>query len=149
MWQISENKAWDYLEQQFNWVRVMKDVPQDPLHHAEGNVAVHTQMVLAALLQLPGYQQLPPVQQEVLWAAALLHDVEKYSTTETTPDGRITSAGHARKGKELPAASCTVIWLHLSASGNRWRNWSATTACPSGYSKNRIPGGQSSPPASK
>lgn len=99
MWQISENKAWDYLEQQFNWVRIMKDVPQDPLHHTEGNVAVHTQMVLAALLQLPGYQQLPPEQQEVLWAAALLHDVEKYSTTETTPDGRITSAGHARKGE--------------------------------------------------
>jgi hypothetical protein len=37
--------------------------------------------------------------QEILWAAALLHDVEKRSTTVTEPDGSITSAGHARKGE--------------------------------------------------
>ncbi|WP_245957509.1 ATP-binding protein [Chitinophaga flava] len=99
MWQITDNKDWAYLEKKFDWVGVMASVPQDARHHAEGNVAVHTQMVLAELQQLPAYQQLPLQQQEILWAAALLHDVEKYSTTVCAPDGSITSAGHARKGE--------------------------------------------------
>ncbi|SEW53672.1 AAA family ATPase [Chitinophaga arvensicola] len=99
MWQLSENKDWSHLENTFEWVRVMADVPQDAIHHAEGNVAVHTQMVLAALQQLPAYQALGAQEQELLWAAALLHDVEKFSTTVTAPDGSITSAGHARKGE--------------------------------------------------
>lgn len=99
MWQLSKNKSWAALEQAFEWVRVMQQVPQDARHHAEGNVAIHTQMVLVALEQLPEYQQLPAADQELLWAAALLHDVEKYSTTVIEPDGRITSAGHARKGE--------------------------------------------------
>lgn len=99
MWQISENKDWQWLEHTFAWVRIMKNVPQDPRHHAEGNVAIHTQMVLSALTQLPGYGLLSPADQELMWAAALLHDVEKYSTTVTAPDGSITAAGHARKGE--------------------------------------------------
>lgn len=99
MWQLSENKSWEWLEQIFEWVRVMKEVPQDVRYHAEGNVAIHTQMVLEALVQLPEYAALSSADQELLWAAALLHDVEKYSTTVTEPDGRITSAGHARKGE--------------------------------------------------
>src|SRR5690606_20240939 len=42
--------------------------------------------------------ELSPRDQEILWAAALLHDVEKRSTTVAEPDGRISSPGHARKG---------------------------------------------------
>ncbi|AYL96485.1 HD domain-containing protein [Mucilaginibacter celer] len=98
MWTITENKTWAYLETRFDWVKRMEDVPQDAIYHAEGNVAIHTQMVLDALLTEPSYKQLPTQQQEILWAAALLHDVEKYSTTVIEPDGRITSNGHARKG---------------------------------------------------
>ncbi|PSL48065.1 putative kinase [Chitinophaga niastensis] len=99
MWQLTENKDWAYLENTFDWVRVMKDIPQDTQHHAEGNVAVHTQLVLQELAGLPAFQELSLPLQEVLWAAALLHDAEKYSTTVLQPDGSITSAGHARKGE--------------------------------------------------
>lgn len=90
----------------------MQHVPQDPRHHAEGNVAIHTQMVLDALQQDPAFWQLDAQAQEVLWAAALLHDVEKRSTTVHEADGSITAHGHARKGahtvrnilyKEAPA----------------------------------------------
>jgi putative nucleotidyltransferase with HDIG domain len=91
------NKTWEQLEDQFDWVRVMKDVPQDKKHHAEGNVAVHTQMVLATMEKL--YIAQTPQDQEILWTAALLHDVEKRSTTVIEKDGSITSAGHARKGE--------------------------------------------------
>jgi len=98
MWTISENKTWDHLTGTFDWVERMAAVPQDARHHAEGNVAVHTQMVLEALAQIPAFEQLQVQAQEILWAAALLHDVEKYSTTVTEPDGSITAHGHARKG---------------------------------------------------
>lgn len=99
MWTITKNKTWQQLEAAFEWVRVMKEVPQDVKHHAEGNVAVHTQMVLSALQELTAWKELTEQEQEILWAAALLHDVEKRSTTVTEPDGSITSAGHARKGE--------------------------------------------------
>ena len=98
MWTLSENKDWSFLEKEFHWVKQMHEVPQDPVHHAEGNVAVHTQMVLQALQQLEGFRHLSAQAQEILWASALLHDVEKYSTTVTEPDGSITAKGHARKG---------------------------------------------------
>src|SRR5688572_7686710 len=98
MWTFTTNKDWAHLHSQFDWVRDMEAVPQDPVHHAEGNVAVHTRMVIDALQQLEGYQKLPAQQQEILWAAALLHDVEKRSTTVHEPDGSITSKGHSKKG---------------------------------------------------
>jgi predicted kinase len=92
------NKDWDVLQVQYDWVADMKGVPQSPVHHAEGDVAIHTQMVLAALTGLPAYKALPEEAQEILWMAALLHDVEKRSTTFTETDGSIVSPGHAKKG---------------------------------------------------
>ena len=100
MWQFTENKQWEYLKQTFDWVHDMHGVPQDPIFHAEGDVAIHTQMVLNSLLELREYQQLDPQQQEILWTAALMHDIEKRTTTIIEADGRITSAGHAKKGEK-------------------------------------------------
>jgi putative nucleotidyltransferase with HDIG domain len=98
MWKLSEHTNWHLLEKDFDWVRDMKGVPQDPVYHAEGDVAIHTQMVLYQLQQLNEYRQLPEQDQHLLWAAALLHDVEKRSTTVIEQDGSITSKGHAKKG---------------------------------------------------
>ncbi|WP_316843031.1 AAA family ATPase [Pedobacter gandavensis] len=101
MWTFSENKNWEELEHRFDWVKRMQEVEQDARYHAEGNVAIHTQMVLAALQNEPDFKQLSPEDQEILWASALLHDVEKYSTTVLESDGSITSKGHARKGAQF------------------------------------------------
>lgn len=98
-WSLTNNKEWSHLEQTFDWVADMRGVPQDAIHHAEGDVAIHTNMVLNALTSLNEFQILDEPQQELLWAAALLHDVEKRSTTVTAEDGRITSRGHAKKGE--------------------------------------------------
>jgi len=98
-WSIIENKTWDHLEQTFDWVADMRHVPQDPIHHAEGNVAVHTGMVLHALESQPEFQTLDAQQKEIVWAAALLHDIEKRSTTVMEDYGRISSRGHARRGE--------------------------------------------------
>lgn len=100
MWTLSENKDWNYLESRFSWVEEMNHVPQDRFHHAEGNVAIHTRMVLEMLHQDAVYNSLSEQEKEILWAAALLHDVEKRSTTVQEADGRISAKGHARKGAQ-------------------------------------------------
>lgn len=110
IWQLSDNKGWPALRQRFAWVEEMHQVPQDPWHHAEGDVGTHTKMVIEALKAQPDYQQLPEQLQEMLWAAALLHDVEKRSTTVQDEEGRIQSPGHARKG-ELTARQ--LLWRDI------------------------------------
>lgn len=109
IWQLTDDKRWSALRQRFSWVEEMHHTPQDPEHHGEGDVGVHTEMVLNALITLPEFQQLPAQQQEVLWAAALLHDVEKRSTT-VQENGRIQSPGHARRG-ELTARQ--ILWRDI------------------------------------
>jgi predicted kinase len=98
-WRLTNNKTWHSLEREFDWVADMRHVPQDPRFHAEGDVATHTQMVLAALQAEADYQVLPKQKQELMWTAALLHDVEKRSTTVLESDGSITSRNHARNGE--------------------------------------------------
>ncbi|MGN6417045.1 MAG: AAA family ATPase [Pseudobacter sp.] len=112
MWTITKNKEWSLLEQEFDWVKKMSVTPQDPVHHAEGNVAVHTQMVLAALEAMEQYQSLDEALKEILRAAALMHDMEKYNTTIINPDGSISSPGHAKRGAQTARV---LLYTELNA----------------------------------
>lgn len=77
----------------------LEQTPQDPVHHAEGNVGIHTRRVLDALLADPEYQRSDADRRFVLFMAALLHDICKPQTTRIDPDtGRISQPGHSRKG---------------------------------------------------
>ena len=98
-WKLIEDKSWCSLEQQFEWVREMNVVPQDTRYHAEGSVAEHTRMVLEALQQSSAYQTLCTLEKEIIWTSALLHDVEKRSTSVDEGEGRVSAKGHARKGE--------------------------------------------------
>ena len=98
-WKLTNNKEWQALKEQFSWVADMEQVPQHKIHHAEGNVAIHTQMVLEQLANNPVYQKLDEQTQEIIWTAALLHDVEKRSTSVDEGDGIISANNHARKGE--------------------------------------------------
>jgi predicted kinase len=89
---------WDAL-QAFDWVRALEPCPQDPIHHAEGNVWIHTRMVLETLVALPAYRVLSPDEQAAVYIACLLHDVAKPMTTKTEEDGRVTAKGHSRAGE--------------------------------------------------
>lgn len=92
---------WLLNEQSFEWFREMKTVPQDPVWHGEGNVFIHTKMVVEAMLSNADFQALDDQQKHILFTAAMLHDVEKRSTTTTEiidDQKRIVSPGHARKG---------------------------------------------------
>lgn len=77
----------------------LEDTPQDPVHHAEGNVGIHTRMVLKALTEEPHYAAASAERRFIMFVAALLHDIAKPDTTvidETT--GRISQLGHSRRG---------------------------------------------------
>jgi len=85
-------------EQKFNWVQDMFKTEQDSLHHAEGNVGIHTEMVMNAMINLPEFKNLSNQEKEILFLGSLFHDVEKRSTTKNE-NGRIVSPGHAKKGE--------------------------------------------------
>lgn len=78
---------------------LLEATPQDPLYHAEGNVWIHTRMVVEALLAGGDYQAAAPEERFVLFYAALLHDIAKPATTVIDPDsGRIGQPGHSKRG---------------------------------------------------
>ena len=76
-----------------------QETAQDPAYHGEGDVWTHTCMVMECLVSSAGYAEARPDEREILFLAALLHDVAKYRTTVVDPvSGRIGQPGHSRKG---------------------------------------------------
>lgn len=101
-YEVGAKIDWHWMRTQYSWLADMEGVPQDLEWHAEGDVWIHTQMVVEALVSLPEFQLLEEQSQHLLVAAALLHDVEKRSTTcKEVVEGkeRIVSPGHAKKGE--------------------------------------------------
>jgi len=88
---------WPALDEYFSWIRDLRDSPQDPIFHAEGDVWIHVGMVCEALAELKDWRTLPEKDRELVFGAALLHDVAKPACTRTE-DGRITSRGHSPRG---------------------------------------------------
>ncbi len=100
-YEINKEVDWELLENTYPWIRDMEAVPQDKEWHAEGNVLIHTKMVVQCLLELEEFKILNEQDQHILFAAALMHDIEKRScTTSEIIEGkqRIISPGHAKKG---------------------------------------------------
>jgi putative nucleotidyltransferase with HDIG domain len=89
---------WENIEQEFPALRLLAGCPQDSVHHAEGNVLIHTRMVVEALVSIPEWQALPSPERRIVFTAALLHDVAKPACTRIEDDGRITSRGHSKRG---------------------------------------------------
>jgi len=101
-YEVGKELDWDDLSNSYKWIEDMKDVSQDPIWHAEGDVYTHTNMVVSELIQLPEFQLLSEQDKHILVSAALFHDIEKRSTTtEEEIDGkiRIVSPRHAKKGE--------------------------------------------------
>jgi predicted kinase len=70
---------------------------QDAQWHAEGDVLTHVEMVCRELIALPSWRALPPLERNIVFAAALLHDVAKPRLTKEE-DGRPRSRGHSLAG---------------------------------------------------
>src|SRR3977135_1672824 len=91
------NFDWSALTDQFAWLRDMRDCPQDAIFHAEGTVWTHVGMVCQALASFEEFRALPEEDRQILFAAALLHDVAN-PLCARHEDGRITSRGHSQRG---------------------------------------------------
>lgn len=92
----------------FDLLTRLKDTPQDPIWHAEGNVYIHTEMVLEETYKLLSDEAnyLEPNKRLTLILGALFHDIAKpVSSRAEFRDGRerITSPGHADKGRSYIA----------------------------------------------
>lgn len=92
---------WPAINQAFPWLQPLTTTPQDPAFHAEGDVGIHTRMVLEALTQLNEWQKLPGTDRAILFWGCLLHDIAKPICTRIDPDGRIQSPNHTIKGGHL------------------------------------------------
>lgn len=88
---------WSEL-QRFAWIAALSECPQDPIHHAEGNVWIHTRMVLEELARDVRWRTLSAREREIVYLAAVLHDVAKPSTTIVEESGRVSARGHSRRG---------------------------------------------------
>jgi predicted kinase len=111
------------------WLNDLKKTPQDPGWHAEGNVHIHTGMVLNELYQLLAKEAayLNGQQRQSLILTAIFHDVGKTrNTRKMTIRGqqRIGSPDHEAKGRsylafqlmKLPLPT-SVIWTVLGLVG--------------------------------
>lgn len=87
-------------------VAAMHGVEQSPDHHPEGDVFVHTMLLLGQLRQ----------PSETLALGALLHDVAKRDCAQRQADGRITFYGHP----EVGAARAVEICQRLRRSRETW-----------------------------
>lgn len=81
-------------------IESMKNTPQNPKYHAEGDVWTHTQMVMEALQLLDEYHSMSEERRNVLDFACLLHDIGKTVCTKTVK-GEITSKGHSLKSETM------------------------------------------------
>lgn len=93
----------DYpIVEQYDYLfKKLKSTPQDPIHHGEGDVYTHTEMVLNALLNLPEFKELAAYEQEVLIFVTLFHDIAKPDTMTINEEGRITNPKHATTGAHV------------------------------------------------
>jgi tRNA nucleotidyltransferase (CCA-adding enzyme) len=83
------------LDQLFPEIRALLDVPQDPEWHPEGDVFVHTGLVIDGAHAL--IDDLSYAKQITVMLAALAHDFGKPATTEFV-EGRLRSRGHEEAG---------------------------------------------------
>jgi tRNA nucleotidyltransferase (CCA-adding enzyme) len=78
---------------------LLDDIPQDAVHHPEGNALEHTIYAVEAMRDIINREGLY-AQEHILMPAALCHDLGKATTTVIHNDGRITAYGHEAAGVE-------------------------------------------------
>lgn len=98
---------WSLIDATYEWVEAMRGVEQSPLFHGEGDVWIHTRMVCQEMVALKEWLESPRERQEMLFTAALLHDVAKPVCTRKDSDGKWTSKGHSRRGASMARE---ILW---------------------------------------
>jgi len=88
----------------FPEVAALRNCPQDPEWHPEGDVFTHTQHCCDALVKLPDWLDATPARRRILMFGVLAHDFGKPATTaqsEVRGRLRLRSLGHESTGGPL------------------------------------------------
>ena len=106
---------WTLIEQTVMrpFVSDLKRTAQEPDFHGEGDVWTHTKMVCEELTAQPEFRSLARRQQEVVFLAALLHDVAK-PRCSVLEDGVWHAPKHAPAGAKLARE---YLWKECGLSG--------------------------------
>lgn len=81
-------------------LQALKNIPQNPAYHGEGDVYSHTEMVCEELLSLHEWNTLSTAEQELLFLAAAFHDIGKTACTKQE-DGKWISPKHTIVGEKI------------------------------------------------
>ena len=108
---------WDWLQQsEFGiFLQEMRETPQNPKFHGEGDVYTHTRLVCAELVRLNRFCMLGIEEQTELFLAALLHDIGKLQTT-VLEEGKWISPHHSSVGSRMAR---TFLWKTCGLCGTK------------------------------
>ncbi|MCM1064691.1 MAG: AAA family ATPase [Eubacterium sp.] len=98
---IRENNfSFDWLADHYPGLSALKNIPQNPEYHGEGDVYRHTEMVCGKLMTLPQWQDAGEEEQAILFLAAAFHDIGKAVCTKQE-DGKWVSPKHTMVGEKM------------------------------------------------
>lgn len=92
---------WIEIQSVFPFLETLKGSAQSPIYHVEGDVYIHTCMVVEALVNHIDFKKLNDDEQEIAFLTALFHDIAKPITQKIEDDGRITNKHHSRIGSYM------------------------------------------------
>jgi len=93
---------WNWDDEALGCISALKGCQQSKIHHAEGDVYVHTQMVTNEMEQALKTKNFNQTQKDTLLLSALLHDIAKPDTTYIDEESKDwVSPGHAKLGEKL------------------------------------------------
>lgn len=123
---VTEKIDWNGMEAALSVFAVpMSRTEQNPEFHAEGDVWTHTKRVCEELVRSARFRQLPREKRQILFLAALLHDIGKIPTTRRE-DGRWISPNHALVGSKMARQ---FLWQELGLCGTPEKQQFRETVC--------------------